>query len=344
MTEGIDTIAEIGTEALVAIPMLTDDNKKKVRSWKTNSFIALIAALIGTFLFNWRYNTMAAMEEAGLMGWGKTVFYIAIFFGLFGLFFAIPYIKIYRDKKKEIIIEDTQDMNEKELIKYHEHRRKNVVRLIFMGIALFMTISYISYNYDTIVKWGFIQGTAFVALFFGLVFMIFEIFSMVPKLAGNLLHFFWRLIIAVVIPMMPLCIVLIGVMDAQYPNTGNFLEDTSGSLIMAGETVADAIQKVVKQLYDLGYSNPDLWLWLTVGAFIFMIYLAVRYVVFDKGDEELPYDKYDDRFTAEELLDKMLKDIQKEEMREKELAAGAPETFGEKLNRKLGGHKDLENE
>jgi phosphate/sulfate permease len=274
---------------------INKDEKKKP-GMLSRAIMSSVLALIVVILFNIRgsrYGFGDLSEKLGwfsLMGWSVSIFWLAIFVGVFALCFTLLTIKKPEDKK------DKKELTEEE----RKQKRKKAVTIVFLIISLIMTGLYVSYNYEQLLEWGLIKAVPAIAFFFGLIFMSLELFSFIkPSIFEKMVRLPWNLLIKVVIPMMPFVIILLGAIQAWYPSSYPFLDETTRSFRSAMFVLSDALQKVVVTLFNLGLNNPYLWFALTIGAFIVLIYLVVKDIFVEPEKDE-------DDVDAQEMINKAI--------------------------------------
>jgi len=304
--------------------------EKKGRSVLSRAIISLIVALVVVIYMNIpaKRSLTSELGLLGLVGWSWTVFCLAIFFASFAFAFVLFTIKI--NKKDRPVIEYT----EQEL---RQQKRKKFT-IIFLIISMIATGLYVSYNYEQLAAWGLGKSIPAVALFFGLVFMAFELFSFIkPSIFEGLVRLPWNILMKVLVPMMPFWIILLGIMQAWYPTNYPFLDETTRNLRSAFFTAASAFQKVIAQLYNLGLERPSLWFALIIGAFIILLYFVVKEIFVEKEKDE-------DDISADELIKKAVEEAKEKEERKLELKKNWYEKLTELFSSKEEREKEEQEE
>lgn len=305
-----------------------DKNEKKGPGLVARAIISLIVATITVIYLNLKVSRYPNISDelgwVGITGWAWNVFCLAIFFSVFAFSFFLVNIKRRKERiEKEQLILTEQEKNQ---------RRRKKLNVIFLIITILATGLYVSYNYDQLMLWGLAKSIPAVALFFGLVFMAFELFSFIkPSIFEKLVRLPWDILMKVVVPMMPFIIILLGVMQAWYPTKYPFLDETAKGIRSSFFAASSAFQKVIIQLYNLGLERPFLWFALTIGALIIMLYFVVKDIFVEEEitEEDMP---------MEQFLDKPMKEYeerrQEKKERQKEIDKGSPMKWYEKLNKK----------
>ena len=220
----------------------------------------IIASLI-TLLIWFRMDDVF-VESIPMSGWGHKVLYAAIFMFLFGAsFYTFTHKQQPRAK-----------LTSEELAQ----KRQDRIKLIFLSIALFTSVSYVVINWQQLIKWGYVKSAASVALFFGLVYIILDCFNNVKWVPEKLTKLPYLFMIKVFIPMLPLLIIVLGAFNGLYKYQDTFLADSEKGLVWAGQIFSSVLFKCVTILYGLGRDHPRLWLGLVAGAIIILIYWTVK--------------------------------------------------------------------
>lgn len=211
-------------------------------------------------------------------------------FALSFIALAILFIGIYVFGKKKNII------NNKETT---DKQRNDAFKSIHYGIVIFAILSGIWYtvvNFEFLTALPFSIAVVFVAIFTGMIFVIFELFVKF-NLAGRrfvdaLPKFIYELFISVFIPGTILIIILLGALQANYNYDSVFKQNVTNESIPIIQKALDnglvqGANDLIFKLYDMGQARPVLWLWLSILGFIFLFILAfIRSFWDNRTDEE----------------------------------------------------------
>jgi len=307
-----------------------DKDKKEGPGVLGRAIMALIVALIVVIYLNLRVSRYPNISDelgwVGMTGWAWSVFCLAIFFAVFAFAFFLVNIK----RRKERLEQEQLTLTEEE----KKQKRRKRLNIIFLIITLLATGLYISYNYDQLVLWGLAKAIPAIALFFGLVFMAFELFSFIkPSVFDKLVRLPWDILMKVIVPMMPFVIILLGVIQTWYPTNYPFLDETAKGLRSAFFIGSNGVQKVVITLYNLGLERPSLWFALIIGAFIVMLYFVIKEIFVEEEITE-------ENMLMEDFLKTIPEFDEEEEEKNKrwmEIKSGAQMRWYEKILYKLDG-------
>ena len=290
-----------------------NENKKEDSKKKGSLIISAIVALFGVIYFHVRMGTgpdgmMTLMSpNGGQWTWGYTVLLVAVFFIMFSIMFFL-----FRNAAR-IKVETSEE---------DKKRKKSArVEFVFLLIDALMTAGFVRLNWEQISSQGTLWGIAEVAAFFAIVWAVFELFNHFSLFPQRILDFIVKFFVYVCIPSMILIIVLLGAFQAKYGYVDVFSHTN-----------------IVFTLYNIGQSNPGLWSWLPIAAFlIFTILLLI--------DTFTKKEKNDDEKDAQVLIDESLR----EQLEEEDYELGRKKrplayNFFHKINEAMKGKKEREKE
>jgi len=269
------------------------DNKSKIKSIIASVLSTVFVLIIVGLLMYWRvyrlftpeeidmikeiYNSMTMHTVLALVG--------AILFYVFGFSMYFYYRKKNKDSE----------------IKTNTH--KYIFKILIESICVLFVV------------WGMfteniLYNIYIFSLAFGLMFMFFELFSRLKSVTLNKITSFpLAFIFRFCIPMMPILIILLGVVQGMYPSDSIFLSETSR--VFGADTMIDISDggsfggivgyvgyRVVSILYNMGESRPMFMLGLCALAALILFYLTI-YKHFIK---EVPPLSFVDDVTEEEAI------------------------------------------
>jgi len=147
-------------------------------------------------------------------------------------------------------------------------------------------------------------------LTFGLCFMLFQLFSRLKTARLNALCSLpLNILIKAAIPMMIICLIILGAVNGLYSPDSEFLQNAEGNLSMAGdkagELFTDVSFKITKIVYDLGNNRPHFMLILCLAAIVFIILWELHKALFG---EEYDYDINEEEADAQYFIDNVKED------------------------------------
>jgi len=270
------------------------DNEIKNKKNKKYSLISsIIVAVIVAVIFHIRYGVRDALIKLFPENeWAYYALLLTVFFVAFTITFLFSkgVFKIKREKSLD----------------EQKRRKEFITEGIFLVIDFLMTGSYVYFNLEYLQSVGLMWAIAQIAIFFGIVWVIFELFNHFKFFPGKLLSFFSAFLFKVCIPSLFLIIILLGAHQAKYGYLDIFREQVILSSQNFGTIMADTYNKIVFTFYDLGQSNPDLWSWLPIVAIIMgtLILLVMTFIPKEKGEED---------YNAQELINKSILESKEEE-------------------------------
>lgn len=269
-----------------------NEEDKDVKKKKGSVIAALIFSILLTLLVHIRFGigNDGIMETMGAP-WGYNVLLIAIFFASFSFWFLFS----------KGILRIRTDLTDEE----KKNRKAFRVEAIFVIIDLVMTSLFVKYNWEQISSAGTMWAIAEVAAFFAIVWFIFEFFNKFKFFPERIFKFVIGFFIKVCIPMLFLLIILLGAYQSKYGYDDLFRSQISTNSEKFAVVMQDAYSKLITAFYDIGQSNPDLWIWLPIAAFIIMT-LWLLYDTFTRKT------KTDEDKTAQEIIDETIKEEQEE--------------------------------
>ena len=215
-------------------------------------YSAICSVVISLYVFFTRFKGPNALSPT----WAAVAIFASIFLFSFGLFMALlNYKKI---KKKKLI---------KEMM---EHKKE----IISMALAIFCTIMLKLYLDPT-------AGWINLIIAFGTVFTLCEACAYAPtwKLQ-NFVEFGNNFILYFCIPFIFISIILIGAMAGKYHPQGNFLSQATDAIKNISGVIANALAtgftKAVTVLYNLGYNQPELFLYVSIAATVFLLMAVIK--------------------------------------------------------------------
>lgn len=109
------------------------------------------------------------------------------------------------------------------------------------------------------------------------------------------------------IPMMFVIIVFLGSLQAQFGYNTTFLNESRENIELAASSATTAAMDLIIKIYNLGRNKPVFYMWLCVGAMIFLLLQALR-----RGKEQ-----YAEDVDPQQLLDELdYKDLSKKDLEE----------------------------
>jgi len=273
--------------------MNKDDEQNNDKKKKRSLLLSLIIAVLGVIFFHLRMGIgpLGVMHFWSINGhweWGYTVFLVALFF----IFFAIAFLfskGIFKIKKKEL--------NEEE----KKQRKGMSAEIIFLIIDFLMTGLFIKLNWEQISTAETMVAIAEVAAFFGIVWLGFELFNRFQLLPKRIFSFIAGFLIKVCAPMLLLIIIMLGAYQAKYSYEDIFRPAIGHSADIFAENMRIAFYNIIISLYDIGQSNPNLWIWLPIAAFVLM----TIWLLWDTFTEK---EKRDSEKSVQEIIDETLKE------------------------------------
>lgn len=267
---------------------IKEEDKKKKHSLLTS----FIIAILGTLLFHLRFGIGRYGFMPELTGFGYTALVLTMFF----IFFILAFLF------SKGIFKLRHEMTEEE----RKKRKEGRIEIIFIFIDLLMTGLFVKLNWGNISAAGIMWGIAQVAAFFAVVWLVFELFNRFKFFPKKIFEFIIGFLIKVCVPMMFLLIIMLGAYQAKYSYQDVFKMTIWDNANVFAEHMRTAYMKIVLTLYEIGQSNPDLWIWLPIAAFFVMTFwLLIR--TFTKKE------KTDEDKTAEEIIKEALEEEAEEE-------------------------------
>jgi hypothetical protein len=277
--------------------MEKNDKDKEGKKTKRALISAFIVALLVTFITHLRLGTGRSgfMEMMG-PGWGYTVLLVAIFFASFVAMFVL--FKSADGIKVELTPEEKQ-------------KKKSVrVDIIFLMIDLLASGLFIKINWEQLKTAGTFLAIAEVAAFFAIVWFGFEFFNRFKFFPDRIFKFMMGFFVKVCAPMLVLLVILLGAYQAKYGYDDVFRLQIQENSLKFANIMQDVYFKLITTLYDIGQSNPNLWIWLPVAAF-FVMTLLLLYSTFTRPE------KKDEEKDAQVLINDVLREQIEEEDYEK---------------------------
>lgn len=305
--------------------MKMNEEEKNKRKVKRSIIISVIIALLTTIYFHIRLG-LGVDGFMELMGpsWGYTILLVAIFFAVFVAMFLL-----FKGAGKVKV----------ELTEEEKKRRKSIrVEFIFFLIDAGMTGLFVRLNWKQITAGGTLLGIAEVAAFFAIVWFVFEFFNHFKVFPERIFKFIIGFFIKVCIPMLFLLIILLGAYQAKYGYDDLFRSQIQHNANIFAENMKIAYENVITAFYDIGQSNPNLWIWLPIAAF-FVMTLWLLYSTFTRPE------KKDDQKSAQELIQEAVKEDEEEQAYERgEKKRPMLHNFFDKLNNAMKSKEDKEKE
>ena len=290
-----------------------DNEKENEKKKKGSLLISLISAIIATIIIHLIEGKEIANLFSKQNNWAYYIILLIIFFVSFTLAFLLS--KGIIGVKKE---PSTEDKKKKDRTKFTE--------FIFLAIDLLATGSFVYINWANLTAQGIMMSIAEVAVFFAIVWMIFELFNHFKMFPGAILTFIAKFMVTVCIPMLLLLIIMLGAYQAKYNYEDIFTPAVIKSATTLGDAMENAYLNLVFTLYNIGKSNP-IWTWLPIAAFFLftLILLITTFTKKEKTDEEL---------SAQELIDVVLEEEREEKAYE---SGGKKRPLSYNLFKKIDG-------
>ena len=273
------------------------------RTNRTNKNRAWIISLIGALATSLIFHFGGKNDTLGIRELFSTNTYYFLILTLVFVMSFVTLFTIFNVKTGKWNLENPENPENIENIETRKRKKNFRIDMVFLFIDAFMTVLFAKYNWNQITSSGTMWAIAEIAAFFAIVWMIFELFHHFKFFPKKILRFMFDFTIKVCIPTMFLIIVLLGAYQAKYNYADIFRPEIEKSGSAVGLAVTQAFNNVVLMFYDLGQSNPNLWIWLPIAAF-FVMTLALLIYTFtitetekSEGDEDL---------SAQEILDKVI--------------------------------------
>ena len=193
-----------------------------------------------------------------------------------------------------------------------EKQKKKSVRvdIIFLMIDLLASGLFIKINWEQLKTAGTFLAIAEVAAFFAIVWLGFEFFNKFRFFPDRIFKFIIGFFVKVCAPMLVLLVVLLGAYQAKYGYDDLFRSKIQENAVKFATIMQDVYFKLITTLYDIGQSNPNLWIWLPVAAF-FVMTLLLLFSTFTRPE------KKDEDKSAQEIINEVFIEQTEEEFYEK---------------------------
>lgn len=123
-----------------------------------------------------------------------------------------------------------------------------------------------------------------------------------------------ELLLRFFIPMMFICLVVLGAMQGKYGYNSVFLEEVELKMFWLGELFSGAIYGIVELIFNMASARPNLFLFISSAITLYLLYSTIRHAfwgdrwpfnVEDENEEGAQYyvDEADDKFLSKEDLD-----------------------------------------
>jgi len=233
---------------------------------------------------------------------------IIIFLIMFGLLFSLFSAAAKKGKEDgEKVKVDYEKKEKEEKPKISREITNLIISAIMTGFLIYSEIVNVG---NGNLKWLSILLT------FGITYTFCEIFSYTPKWAlKNIAMWGGNFVIKVAIPSMFLIIILLGAINGRYYPDSIFTSEVSKSIFNVTETMSGIFyeafyDKLFLQLYNLGFTRPDLWIYLSTAAILILI-LNSFLNIFKK-----PKEIEDEEKTPEQLIKEVMEEEEIKRLKE----------------------------
>jgi hypothetical protein len=302
--------------------METDKNQNKMMG-------RIIASILIAFLTVLITHIKLGIGYYGLMDMmGSTWAYLALLAAIFLASFVAMFSLIRSSPKIKIEISDEEK----------KKRREGRIDIILLAVDLLMTGTFVKLNWEQLNAAGLFLAVAQVAAFFAIVWMIFQFFNRFKFFPERIFKFVFDFIVTVCIPMLFLLVILLGAYQAKYGYDDIFRSQISANADKFANVMRDAYEKLITAFYDIGQSNPNLWIWLPIAAF-FVMTLILLYTTFTR-----PIKKEEDK-SAQEIINEAIKeDIEENEYETGKKQRSPAQRFFKRINDFMKSKKEKEKE